>query len=143
PKSDVEKAFGVKLSKPAPDTVGLHQPYRQTSGYKAYLLVLGASVGVCALDLSRNKSTKLHAQPFMFDVGAQDPVFSEPFTLEGDRSLEIEAYSFLNNSWVYLQFDLINQDTGSDTTFDLPIEHYSGPDWSEGSSTSIKLLKAV
>src|SRR5690606_10456763 len=28
-------------------------------------------------------------------------------------------------------------------TFDLPIEHYSGPDWSEGSSTSIKLLKAV
>lgn len=143
PKDEIAKAFGVKLPNPASGTVGLNQPYTQAGIYKAFAILLVAAVAVFAMGAARNKGKLVHEQTYSFAPGEQEPVFSEAFTLAGKRNIEFEAYSYVNSAWVYSQFDLINEKTGEVTTFAVPIEHYSGPDWREGSTTSTKILKAV
>ncbi len=155
PKEDIETRFGVELREPTAGTVGLGQPYPYGSVYKLFAVLLLLAIGAFAYGKTRATGKEVLRQTFDFvaadaklpGVAAVVPesqvAFSEPFTLKGGRNIEVEAYSSVNNSWVYLQFDLINQSTGAATFFDLPIERYSGSGWSEGSAKSKKVLKAV
>jgi len=39
-------------------------------------------------------------------------VFSDPFTLKARKNIRVSATSDVDNSWLYFEGDLINQDTG-------------------------------
>jgi hypothetical protein len=74
-------------------------------------------------------------------------LFSEPFSLSGDKNLRIHAGApKLANSWIYVECDLYNADTGAVYGFDLPIEFYFGSEggewWSEGSKSASRYLSA-
>jgi hypothetical protein len=146
PKKDVEDTFGIKLREPTSGTVGLNQPYPQAGIYKAFMALLVLGVVAFALGSVRNRGKAVLEETFTFEettVSESQVQFSQPLKLAGRRNIEIEAFASVSNSWVYLQFDLINEKSGAVTFFDLPIEFYSGPDWTEGSSTSKKVLKSV
>jgi hypothetical protein len=53
----------------------------------------------------------------------------------------------VNNSWIYVAGDFINDDTGLVQTFELPVEYYygveDGESWSEGSQSASTLLSAL
>jgi hypothetical protein len=65
--------------------------------------------------------------------------FSEPFEAKGDGNIEVTLRAPINNTWLYVQGDLINEESGEVQQFDAPIEYYSGvsdgESWSEGSTS--------
>ena len=64
-------------------------------------------------------------------------IFSDPFALKGGRNIKVAAYSGVDNTWLYIEGDLINDETDDVQSFSLPVEYYHGVDdgesWSEGS----------
>jgi hypothetical protein len=62
--------------------------------------------------------------------------FSEPFELAGRRNIKIIAESPVQNTWVDLEGDLINDETGVVQSFPIEISYYQGVEdgesWSEG-----------
>lgn len=145
-KEDVEACFNVTLREPASGSVGLGQPYPYNGVFKMFALLLVLAIGAFAYGKTRASGTEALQAIMQFPAGTEpgsQVVFSEPFTLKGGRNIEVEAYSAVDNSWVYLQMDLVNEKTGAVTFFDMPIEQYSGYDWKEGSPRSKKVLKAI
>lgn len=74
-------------------------------------------------------------------------VFTKPFSLQGNRHVKIEGLASVENSWVYVSGDLVNEQTGMVEAFELPIEYYHGVDdgesWSEGGRSVQTVLSAV
>ncbi len=146
PKEDVEACFNVKLREPASGSVGLGQPYPYNGVFKVFGILLLLAIGAFAYGKTRATGTEVYQDILQFPAGTEagsQVVFSQPFKLKGGRNLEVDAYSQVNNAWVYLQMDLINEKTGAVTFFDVPIERYSGIDWKEGSNRTKKVLKSV
>src|SRR6185369_4670959 len=65
--------------------------------------------------------------------------FSEPFQLEGRRNIKVIGESAVQNTWVYLEGDLINDETGVVQSFPIDISYYAGVEdgeaWTEGGQT--------
>jgi len=75
-------------------------------------------------------------------------IFTAPFTLTGNRNLEIVASAPVHNSWMYVAGDIGDeQQSGLLEPFDLPIEYYEGYDggehWTEGSTTKHVYISAL
>ena len=72
--------------------------------------------------------------------------FSEPFELKGRKNIVITAAASVDNSWVEIEGDLINQATDESEAFSLPVEYYSGVEdgesWSEGNRSPDVYLSA-
>jgi len=67
--------------------------------------------------------------------------FSDPIQIDGGRNIELKFQaSGLNNDWVYIAADLVNETTGAVTTGEANMEYYAGIDdgesWSEGTRES-------
>jgi Domain of unknown function (DUF4178) len=72
------------------------------------------------------------------DAPEPNVIFSEPFQLDGGQNVElIFRAPYLNNNWVYVASDLVNQANGQVVNLETNLEYYSGIDdgdsWSEGS----------
>ena len=80
-------------------------------------------------------SQTVNFAPLQNEDGTQ-VFFSEPFQLEGRRNIEIIGESPVQNTWVYLEGDLINDETGVVQSFPIDISYYQGVEdgesWSEG-----------
>jgi hypothetical protein len=85
------------------------------------------------------------AQPAGSDAGSGaaptvselNAFFSDPIALDGGRNIELDFDAApLDNNWVYVAADLVDDSTGQIVTVDGNIEHYSGVEdgesWSEG-----------
>ena len=74
-------------------------------------------------------------QPLPNEDGTQ-VFFSEPFELKGRRNIRVVGQSPVQNTWVYLEGDLINDETGVVQSFPIDISYYQGVEdgesWSEG-----------
>src|SRR5439155_12951819 len=81
--------------------------------------------------------------------GGSDPrhvVFTQPFKLTGGRNLKIEGYSEVDNAWIYVVGDVIDEKGAIVDSFELPIEYYHGYDggvWTEGSRVHDTYLAAL
>ena len=67
--------------------------------------------------------------------------FSEPIQIDGGRNVQIQFEApGLNNDWLYVAADLVNEASGAVTTGEANMEYYSGIDdgesWSEGTRES-------
>jgi hypothetical protein len=87
-----------------------------------------------------------HFEPLQNAEGTQVS-FSDPFELVGRRNIRVQGTSGVNNSWIYVAGDFINDDTGLVQTFELPVEYYYGVEdgerWTEGSQSASTLLSAL
>jgi hypothetical protein len=74
-------------------------------------------------------------------------LFSDPFELAAWRNIRVEASAPVDNSSLYVEGDLVNEESGLVQNFAIPIEYYHGVDggesWSEGSKESELFLSAL
>ena len=74
-------------------------------------------------------------------------IFAGPVDLKGRENLRITGAANVQNNWLYVAGDLINEETGLVQQFDLPMESYSGVEdgesWSEGSSEQSTYMPAL
>jgi hypothetical protein len=82
------------------------------------------------------------------EAAAQGQVFfTQPFQLEAHQNVAIELTTSVDNSWMFVAGDLVNDATGQLEAFERPIERYHGVEggesWSEGSSSTTVHVGAV
>lgn len=140
-RQQIEKAFGVSgLTRPS--GIAPNQPYRYKWIYKYWILFLVAAflIGFAALIVSGSTkevfSQTVTFQPLPNADGTQ-VFFSEPFELSGRRNIRVTAQSPVQNAWIDLEGDLINDETGLVQSFPIEISYYQGVEegesWTEGS----------
>ena len=136
----IEKSFNVSgLNRPS--GIAPNQPYLHKWIYKYWLIFLAAALVISALVFVTSGSTRevfsknVTLQPLPNADGTQ-VFFSEPFELTGRRNIRITGESPVQNSWVYLEGDLINEETGLVQSFPIDISYYHGVEdgesWTEG-----------
>ncbi len=77
---------------------------------------------------------------YIFDTNSRGEAsfVTDPFELKGRTStLELSTTTNVDNNWIYLNYALINQDTGQAYDFGREVSYYHGYDsdgsWTEGS----------
>jgi hypothetical protein len=136
----IEKAFSVS-GLPRPSNVAPNQPYKYGWIYKYWIAFIGIVLMVGLLATIVGGPTRdvfsqtVSFQPLPNEDGTQ-VFFSQPFELAGRRNIRIVGESPVQNSWVYLEGDLINDETGVVQSFPIDISYYQGVEdgeaWSEG-----------
>ncbi|HYE13472.1 MAG TPA: DUF4178 domain-containing protein [Pyrinomonadaceae bacterium] len=74
-------------------------------------------------------------------------IFTDAFELDGRRNVRVSGTANVENNWLYVAGDLINEETGLVQQFHLPIEYYSGVEggeaWSEGGKNETAFLSSL
>src|ERR1700752_1654278 len=140
PAQQVEKAFGVS-GLPRPSNIAPNQPYKHWWVYKYWLafivvlLLAGAGAFLVSGSSKQIFFQTVTLPPLPNEDGTQ-VFFSDPFELSGHRNIRIVGQSPVQNTWVYLEGDLINDETGVVQSFLIDISYYQGVEdgesWTEG-----------
>ncbi|HVF44136.1 MAG TPA: DUF4178 domain-containing protein [Pyrinomonadaceae bacterium] len=158
PLKEVEKKFGVDL--PSPHTVAPNQPWKHGKiyGYWAAFLVVAIFVGIfmfIAAPRARvfSQTYTLAPQASPSPAPGEDAnekmqvIFTDPLELRGGRNIRVTGTGNVDNNWLYVAGDFVNEETGLVQSFDLPIEYYYGVDdgesWSEGDREQAVYLPAL
>jgi hypothetical protein len=147
---------GKELLFESPSSVGPHQPFRHRGILKltAVMIVLLVAAGIAMRARAAG-----HEIPVRFEEPAPPAegttplgqpesriFFSEPFELRGSN-VAVSFASALSDSWLYIEADLVNEESGLTDSFEAPLEHYSGVEdgesWSEGDESHTAYLAAV
>ena len=139
PVQQIEKSFSVS-GLPRPKGVAPNQPYKHWWVYKYWIAFLALVLLVAALTFLLSSSRQVFSQtvtlPPLPNAEGTQVFFSEPFELAGRRNIRIIGESAVQNAWVYLEGDLINDETGVVQSFPIEISYYQGVEdgesWSEG-----------
>jgi hypothetical protein len=140
---DVWKAFkltgeapvpiGVYENQPSPMSAAVGATWRMVFAFGVALIVLMALFYAIARDENVFESS------YSFDTTATgDASFvTDVFELKGHTSdVELTTSAEIDNNWLYLNYALINQDTGHAYDFGREVSYYHGYDsdgsWSEG-----------
>jgi uncharacterized Zn-finger protein len=152
--SVIQEAFKLKDPLPSPQGVAPSQPNPHTSksswmwaglwGVALLAIYLIINVGA-ANEQVLNLDVQLPP-----DAASGQPTamhFSEPFEIHKRGNVRADVYSQVNNDWIGVQGDLVNQDTGEVWSFYQEISYYSGMDsegsWTEGSRDGTEYLSRV
>ncbi len=148
---DVGAAFGIEAL-PSPVGVYLNQPNPfqarwadiRRMFYLAVLLLCGLQLYSCNSDSLK----KVHESQYVFRRADAARVFtSEPFEIKGAGMVAVNGNAGVSNSWIELDFGLLNEVTSARYDKDLEIEYYSGSDsdgpWTEGSRIGTATLSGV
>lgn len=158
--AEIERAFDGKVELPPREGVGAVQPFRHKHAIRSVALVmvllgvLTVARGVLASNATAYQATlPLEAPPpeaiaeLPPGAGDQRLVFSEPFELTARRNIDIGLRVAVDNSWVFIAGDLVNEATGELQTFERELSYYSGfeggESWHEGSRGAHLYMPAV
>lgn len=149
---EIEETFGV-TNLPKPWSVAPNQPF--TGGfyytYGLIPLLLLFIVAVFMLPLTGTKSTVLSQDivlPPMTNATTAQTIFSQQFELKGNRNVRVTANTpGIDNSWVELDADLVNDQNSDVESVPINIEYYQGSDsdgaWTEGSKEQDATLSSI
>jgi Domain of unknown function (DUF4178) len=147
---EVEKAFNVS-GLPRPTKIGWNQPFPHKKIYKYWLVLMAVLflVGLALIALGPHR--KVFEKSFYLTpmVNNQTPqiVFTDPFDLKARENIKVQARSSVDNTWLYVDGDMIDESSGLVQSFSLPVEYYHGVDggesWSEGSQAPALHLSAL
>ena len=75
-------------------------------------------------------------------------IFTDPLELSGGRNIRVTGRAVnVDNNWLYIAGDFINEETGLIQQFDLPMEYYHGVEdgesWSEGDPEQAEYVPAL
>ncbi|HEV8483226.1 MAG TPA: DUF4178 domain-containing protein [Blastocatellia bacterium] len=149
-REDVEKAFGIK-GLPKPSKVAPNQLFPHKAVYKYWLFLFVATLVFGLFVMSTGSHQKIFENTYQFEpLKASDgstTVFSEPFHVDGGKNLRIAARGTVDNSWLYVEGDLIDESTGLVQSFSMPVEYYHGVEdgesWSEGDQSPDIFISAL
>ena len=151
---DVWKAFG--LAGDPPERVGVYenQPYPLSTATKAVWYLFGAFflVVVGMLTVFSAVASNELALKRIYDLNLSNTgeasFVTDVFSLGGRTSdLELTTSTTVDNNWIYLNYALINQDTGRAIDLGREISYYHGYDedglWTEGSRNDVVYIPSV
>ena len=138
--AQIEKSFGLSgLTRPS--GIAPNQPYLHSWIYKYWIiLILAALLVSFAVFITSGSSKEVFSQTVTLqplpNADGTQVFFSEPFELAGRRNIRITGESTVQNTWVYLEADLINEETGVVQSIPIEISYYQGVEdgesWTEG-----------
>ncbi len=152
----VQQAFGLKERLPKPQGIAPSQPnpmrrsaartWRWTVAWALALLLV-----YIAASVSAGKAPVLEEQvsvPPGAQSGSPEAMhFSQPFEIARRGPVEVRLSSPLNNDWLGVQGDLVNDATGEVRSFYGELSYYSGRDsdgaWTEGDRSDSFLVATV
>jgi hypothetical protein len=74
-------------------------------------------------------------------------IFTDPVELAAGRNVRVTGRANVDNNWLYVAGDLIDEQTGLVQQFDLPMEYYHGVEdgesWSEGDAEKSDYMSAL
>src|SRR5688572_9848812 len=147
----IEKAFSVK-DLPRPSNIAPNQPYKHKWVYKYWIafLALLLLIGFITMVISgstREVFSQTVTLPPLSNPDATQVYFSEPFEMGGRSNIKVVGEAPVQNAWVYLEGDLINDETGVVQSFPIEISYYQGVEdgesWSEGGQTDSAYASAL
>ena len=141
---EIAEAFGIERP-PRPSGVGPMQPFPGGSLVRPWLVMLALLVGVAIYLQIALPKRLVHQHTYDLTTAAVPQgapenarvLFSDPFELSGRHNVQVAASAVgLANSWIHLAVDLVSEQSNRMTSFEVPLEYYSGVDggerWSEG-----------
>lgn len=141
--AEITKAFGLK--QPLPPAVGVfaNQPAPVSdiaSAWKTYLWLLVLLFAAATFYGMMSRSERVLSKTYHYAANTQGEAsfVTDIFELKGrDSNVEIETLTDLENNWLYVNYALINAESGQTFDFGREIGYYSGRDsdgaWTEGS----------
>jgi ribosomal protein S27E len=152
PKEEVEAAFAPKAPLPLPEGVGSNQPWPHAATAPGLIRTLGLFAGIAlflfvffniraerkVLYEARQDLAAASDQALSPDAASElYTVVSEPFEITRSGNVEARISAPTDNSWVFVNAVLLEQETGQAYGFGLQSDYYHGVDggerWSEGS----------
>jgi len=141
--ADLWKAFRLPGDPPQPIGVYENQPSPMKGDVQNVWMVFGAFllalvVLIIGFDLSaQNKQIFTGSYKYDSRQHGEASFVTNDFELAGHTSnVEVETSTDLDNHWIYLNYALINEDTGQAFDFGREVSYYHGYDsdgsWSEG-----------
>lgn len=151
---DIWKAF--KLGGDPPEPIGIYenQPSPLSANVKSVwslmgvflILLLSLAVGVYWME----SDEQVFEQTFEFNTSAKGEAsfVTDVFQLKGrPADVELTTNAGVDNNWIYLNYALIDQDTGKAYDFGREVTYYHGYDsdgsWTEGSTTNTVTVPSV
>lgn len=139
------EAIGVYENQPAPTNVNVKAIWETFLALAILLAVVMVGFNVAGHQGPVFEST------YRFNAGLPKGEISfvtDVFELEGRTSnVQVTTTANVSNAWIYLNYALINQDTGQAWDFGREVSYYSGYDsdgsWSEGSRKDTVVVPSV
>lgn len=138
----IEKAFKSEYAMPARIGIGAIQPSPAAANFMGMLpfwgLFLIATIAIQCWVVAKSSNALIFDQPFIFVTNEKkNDITSAVFKVPKDHAnLELSFASDVDNSWLYLAGELVDDKTGASYPFERSIEYYHGYDggesWSEG-----------
>jgi hypothetical protein len=151
---DLWKAFKLQGDPPAPIGVYENQPSPMSANVKAVWGLVGAFlIGLLVLLIGvymAARDEQVFQQSYEFDTNTKGEAsfVTDIFELKGHTAnVGVTTSANVRNSWIYLNYALIDADTGHAYDFGREVSFYSGYDedgaWSEGSSQDSATVPSV
>jgi hypothetical protein len=142
---DPPEAMGVYENQPSPVATNVTGMWVAFASFTLFLLALMA-----VFDMRAKKEPILH-QTYLYnraDSKSEPSFVSDEFALAGGTStVEVKTYAPVDNHWMYLNYALINQDTGQAWDFGREVSYYHGYDsdgsWTEGKQNDTVVISSV
>jgi uncharacterized protein DUF4178 len=153
--SDIWNAFQLPGEAPAAIGVYENQPSPVSTNVKAVWAAFGIFLALLIVlmvffDVTARKELVLHSsyEVISGESKAEASFVTDIFELKGRTSnVEVTTSASVRNNWIYLNYALINQDTGQAWDFGREVSFYSGYDsdgsWSEGSDHDTVVVPSV
>ena len=156
PAEEIRAKFKVdKL--PAQSSAGACQPNPHNGYLLPWLGMMAAAIIVAiVLWIAKPGQTVFSAQQVFQPLPAEKTgtpaeagqvLVTPPFDLKAHYLVRVAANTTVDNAWLTLQGDLINEATGEVHPFDIDVEYYhgyeDGESWSEGSQSNEAFLSGV
>lgn len=155
PGNDIWSAF--RLAGEPPEAVGIYenQPSPVSANIKTLWMMFAVfAVVLCALMIAfevHAKREPVFSASYQMKRGqplGEASFVTDPFELTGrTSSVEVSTSADVQNNWIYLNYALINQDTGEAWDFGREVSFYSGYDsdgsWSEGAQSDSVVVPSV
>lgn len=150
----VREAFQLKEPLPTPHGIAPSQPNPHTDSpiwkWTAIWGVALLAVFMVANIMAAKETVLVHEVRLPPSVRSGTPEaiqFSEPFDIHKRGNVRAELLSSVNNNWLGVQGDLVNEATGEVVSFYEEVSYYHGSDsgesWSEGGQREEEYLSGV
>ncbi|HEV2970353.1 MAG TPA: DUF4178 domain-containing protein [Pirellulales bacterium] len=131
--------------------VGANQPFHSKGVYRIWGVLVTAAVVLWIVLSILMPSHRLLEKTFSLDPPAAPEtartVFESPIVLDAHRSLRFDISAPVDNSWLYVDGDLFNDETGLVQPFSVEVGYYHGVDsdgsWTEGSRSNGAFVSAL
>jgi hypothetical protein len=152
---EVQQAFSLPALPRDPVGVGANEPWPHQEAFRSAWMVAALACGLifalfvmfAAAGGERVHTEKLAIPATALPATPEAAGFTTPFVVSRSGNLQVRVDAPVDNSWLYLDAALINEETGEIDEFDLEPSYYHGVEdgesWTEGSPSATSYVGSV